>query len=177
MNVILKRRQLILATLVVALGAAVFVNWYYTGDSSLKENNGDSDYVQNLGEAQFVNATETTPSFEEMKFERQKNHDEALDELNKSLEKAGEGSAEAKEITKSIDELTKNHKTQADLESLIKTTVKTECFVTLNEKTATVVVTKSTLNEITSLQILSLVTENTDIEAGNVTMSEMADNK
>ena len=33
MNVLIKRRQLILATLVVALGAAVFVNWYYTGNN------------------------------------------------------------------------------------------------------------------------------------------------
>ena len=55
MNVILKRRQLILATLVVALGAAVFVNWYYTGNSSLStEDTTGSEYVQNLGEAKYV---------------------------------------------------------------------------------------------------------------------------
>lgn len=27
---IIKKRQLLLATLIIALGAAVFINWYYT---------------------------------------------------------------------------------------------------------------------------------------------------
>ncbi len=173
MNVILKRRQLILATLVLALGAAVFVNWYYTGNSAIEgEGTTDSEYVQNLGEAKFVNATEAPSSFEEMKFERQKNHDEAIDKLNKSLKSAPKGSAEAKDITASINELTKAFKAQTDLEALIKATVKAECYVTITEKNATVVVTKGTLNESTSLKILETVTQNTGIEAGNVTISE-----
>ena len=34
MNLLIKRRQLVMATLVVALGAAVFVNWYFTNSSN-----------------------------------------------------------------------------------------------------------------------------------------------
>ena len=58
MNVILKRRQLILATLVVALGAAVFVNWYFTNssDNVAGVNDTTNEYVQNLGEAKYVNS-------------------------------------------------------------------------------------------------------------------------
>ncbi len=173
MNIILKRRQLILATLVVALGAAVFVNWYYTGNSQLKTGDEKTQHVQNLGEAKYVNATESTQnSFEAMKFERKKQHDEALSELNKSLEAAQKNSPEAKEITESINALTKNYKIQTDIESLIKNAVKSESIVTLTEKTAQVTVTKSILNETTALKILEIITANTDIDAANVTIAE-----
>ena len=174
MNVILKRRQLILATLVVALGAAVFVNWYYTGSSSLStEDTTGADYVQNLGEAKYVNATgEQTPSFDEMKYEREKKNDEAIDTLNKSLEAAGKGTDEAKEITASINVITDRAKLENDLETLIKAKINSECFVTLTEDNAQIVVLKGTLNETTSLQILEIVTQNTDIDASKVIMSE-----
>lgn len=174
MNVILKRRQLILAVLVVALGAAVFVNWYYTGNSSLgAEETTNADYVQNLGEAKYVNATgDEVQTFDELKFDREKKNDEAIDELNASLEAAGKGTAEAKEITASINAITAQQKLETDLEALIKAKVNSECFVTLTESNAQVVVLKGILNETTSLQILEIVTQNTEIDAANVVMSE-----
>ncbi len=177
MNVILKRRQLILATLVIALGAAVFVNWYYTGNNSLAgEETTESDYVQNLGEAKYVNATgdttDTAQSFDEMKWERKKKDDEALDKLNTSLKAAATGSEEAKTITASVKEITERSKAEADLEALIKSKTKSECFVSLNDNKAQVIVPKGVLNEKTSLQILELVTTNTNVKPADVVMSE-----
>ena len=127
MNLLIKRRQLILATLVVALGAAVFVNWYYTGNNSsvqAPEETTESEYVQNLGEAKYVNATgEEADYFSEVKLNRQKSRDGALDALNKSLEKAKSGSEEAKEaLREAIDKLfvdvsvTENIKEESDPE-------------------------------------------------------------
>ena len=174
MNVILKRRQLILAILVVALGAAVFVNWYYTSDSSLSTNDTTSpQYVQNLGEAKYVNATgDNVQSFEELKYERKKKNDEAIDKLNKSLEAAGKGTDEAAKIAESIDKITKIAELELDLENLVKTKINSECFVTVTDKNARVVVHKGVLNETTSLQILELVTSNTQIPPDAVVISE-----
>jgi stage III sporulation protein AH len=174
MNVILKRRQLILAILVVALGAAVFVNWYYTSNTTLSpEDTTNPQYVQNLGEAKYVNATgENAQSFEELKYERKKKNDEAIDKLNKSLEAAGKGTEEATKIADSIDEITKNSELELDLENLVKTKIDSECFVTVTDKSARVVVHKGVLNETTSLQILELVTSNTQIPPDAVVISE-----
>ena len=49
MNLLIKRRQLVMATLVVALGAAVFVNWYFTKSSEnvAGTNEATNEYVQN----------------------------------------------------------------------------------------------------------------------------------
>ncbi len=177
MNLILRRRQLILATLIVALGAAVFVNWYYTGNSSLKEGEkADTEYVQNLGEAKYVNAeTETTENknfFNESKLSRDKANDKALDNLNDSLKAVRSGTDEAKEITASINALNNTIKLQNDLESLIEGKLQGECLVTINEGKAKIIVSKGKLNENTALQILTLVTENSDITAENVSIAE-----
>lgn len=174
MNVILKRRQLILATLVVALGAAVFVNWYYTGNNSLaSDETTQAEYVQNLGEAKYVNATSEAPeTLDEMKWERKKKDDEALDKLNKSLKSATSGSEEAKTITASVKEITERSKAESDLETLIKSKINKECYVSLTNSKAQVIVSKGVLNEKTSLQILELVTTNTKIKPSDVIMSE-----
>lgn len=176
MNLLIKRRQLILATLVVALGAAVFVNWYYTGNNSTiqsPEETTGSEYVQNLGEAKYVNATgDEADYFSEVKLKRQKSRDEALDKLNKSLEKAKSGSEEAKEITKSIDELTAQIKLESDVEALISAKLASECVAVINEKSAQVVVSKDSLNEDATLQIIDVITTNTDLTADKIKITE-----
>ena len=175
MNVILKRRQLILATLVVALGAAVFVNWYYTGNNSLKqvEETTESEYVQNLGEAKYVNAEATaTDYFSEVKLNRQKTRDEALDKLNTSLKNTKTGTDEAKSITASIDKLTLQIKQENDIESLITAKISGECVVVINDSSAQIVVKKGALNEDTALQIMDIVTTNTKLDASNIKITE-----
>lgn len=174
MNLIVKRKQLVLATLVVALGAAVFVNWYYTGgEIKSTEETTDTEFVQNLGEAKYVNATEPQgDSFEEIKFQRKKEQDEAIDKLNASLKEVTSGSEEAKSITASINALTSNSQLQTELEGLIKSKVNSECMVTLSENKAQVVVGEGILNEKTSLQILEIIISNTKINAEDVVMSE-----
>ena len=176
MNLLIKRRQLILATLVVALGGAVFVNWYYTGNNSTlqsPEETTATEYVQNLGEAQYVNATgEEAEYFSQVKLNRQKSRDEALEKLNKSLEKAKTGSDEAKEITKSIDTLTAQIKLESDVEALISAKLASECVAVINEKSAQVVVSKDALNDDSALQIIDVITTNTDLTADKIKISQ-----
>ncbi len=176
MNLLIKRRQLILATLVVALGAAVFVNWYYTGNNSTiqsPEETTGSEYVQNLGEAKYVNATgEAADYFSEVKLNRQKSRDEALDKLNKSLEKVKSGSEEAKEITKSIDELTAQIKLESDVEALISAKLASECVAVINDNSAQVVVSKDALSDDSALQIIDVITTNTDLSADKIKITD-----
>lgn len=176
MNILIKRRQLILATLVVALGAAVFVNWYYNGNNSIippAEETTQSEYVQNLGEAKYVNASgEEADYFSEIKLNRQKARDEALDKLNKALGKVKSGSSEAKEIIKSIDSLTARIKLESDIEALISAKLASECVVVISEKSAQVVVAKGALDQDAALQIIDIVSANTNLSADKIKITE-----
>lgn len=176
MNILIKKRQLILATLVVALGAAVFVNWYYGKNSEKLKSETDttkSEFVQNLGEAKYVNATgETADYFSEVKLNRQKSRDEALDKLNASLEKTESGSAEAEKITKSIEKLSARIKTESDIETLVCAKTGSECVAVLSDNSAQIVVESGTLGEDTALQITEIVTSNTKLSATDVKISD-----
>ncbi len=176
MNLLIKRRQLILATLVIALGAAVFVNWYYTGNNSTVRNPEEttgSEYVQNLGEAKYVNATgETADYFNQVKLNRQKSRDEALDKLNESLKTVKSGSDEAKEITALIDALTAEIKLESDIEALISAKLSSECVTVLGENSAQVVVPKDSLDDDSALQIIDIITSNTKLTASQIKITE-----
>ena len=175
MNLIIKRRQLILGTLVVALGAAVFVNWYYTnnGKEGLIKNNDETEYVQNLGEAQYVNAeANKSDYFAEARLNRDKARDEALDKLNKSLKTAVSGSEEAKAITASVNELSKQIKLESDLETLIKARISADCVAIINGESVQIIVEKGKLNDSAALQITDTVSSNTDIDTDNIKISE-----
>ena len=190
MNLLIKRRQLVMATLVVALGAAVFVNWYFTDSDSQVAEEGEtgSEYVQSIGEAKYVNsnnaetedttnnatatASKNTDYFTTVKLKRTKAHDEALAQMKALLKAAGESSKSAEEIGETIDSLSKTIKLEADIEALISAKLKCECVVMINNDNAEVVVTKGNLNDASILQIMDAVLNNTDIKAENVKISE-----
>ena len=60
MSKTISKKQIIFAGLLIALCAAVYVNWYYTKPmSEVKDGvQKETTEAQNLGEAQYVNATE-----------------------------------------------------------------------------------------------------------------------
>lgn len=178
MNLIIKRRQLAVATLTVALGAAVLVNWYFTekpekAKSPSAEQTTESEYVQNLGEAKYVNAEgKTSDYFSETQLKREKSHDEALNELNTSLSAAQSGSDEAQAIAASITALTGRVKLESDIESLISAKLGSECVAVIGEENAEIVVKKGSLTDDGILQITEIVTQNTGIPSSNVKITE-----
>ena len=190
MNLLIKRRQLIMATLVVALGSAVFVNWYFTNSEAnvVEESEKGSEYVQNIGEAKYVNsnnaetedttnnatatASKNTDYFTTVKLKRTKAHDEALADMKTLLKEAPENSKNAEEIGETIDSLSKTIKLEADIEALISAKLKCECVVMINDDNAEVVVTKGNLNDASILQIMDAVLNNTEVKAENIKISE-----
>ena len=179
-----------MATLVVALGSAVFVNWYFTNsdNKTVEESETGSEYVQSIGEAKYVNsdnaktesttqnatatASKNTDYFTTVKLKRTKAHDEALADMKALLKEAPESSKSAEEISESIDSLSKTIKLEADIEALISAKLKCQCVVMINNDNAEVVVTKGNLNDASILQIMDAVLNNTDVKAENVKISE-----
>lgn len=177
MNVIIKKRQLLVAALTVALGAAVLVNWYFTnsGDKKLADNTETTsgEYVQNLGEAKYVNAEgKQADYFAETQLKREKAHDESLEELNKSLTAVPSGSEEAQAITASITALTDKKKLEADIEALVSAKLGSACIAVINDGEAEIVVKKGSLNDDAVLKVMEIIESNTDIPASNVKITE-----
>ncbi len=174
-----KRRRLVTATLVVALGAAVFVNWYYTRSSdnlSAPEDN-ESEYVQNLGEAKYVNAQAVTKgaaedAFAEIKLNREKARDEALEELKSALKNAKSGTKTAEKVSESVEKYSASIKEEGDIEALISAKLSISSVAVINGKKANIIVEKGKLNDESVLVITDIVTSNSGVLPENIKISE-----
>ncbi len=179
MSKLTRKRQLITATLVVALGAAVFVNWYYTrsSDNLSTPDDNESEYVQNLGEAKYVNAeavtkAEAEDAFAEIKLNREKSRDEAFEELKSTLKNAKAGSETAEKVSKSVEKFSAAIKEEGDIEALISAKLSISSVVVINGKKANIIVEKGKLNEESVLVISDIVTSNSNVLPENIKISE-----
>lgn len=178
---VVKKKHLVTATLALALGAAVFVNWYY----SRPETQPTVDRVQttkvqeqeNLGDAQYVSATTAKADAETLagfKVKRNTARDEAEEALNKVIKDSKSSADAVKEASAALKELSSAIKTEADLENLITAKISKDCVVIIDSDVCQVIVPKKTLNENISLQIKELIVNQTQISAKNITIIELS---
>lgn len=178
---VLKKKHLLTATLALALGAAVFVNWYYskptTKPTADTVQTTRAQETENLGDAQYVSATTAKASEETMagfKVKRNAAHDEATETLN-SVVKDSKSTPEAvKQATAALKELSSDIKAEADLENLIAAKISKDCIVIIDSDVCQVIVPKGTLTDNVSLQIKELVVNQTKISSKNITIIELS---
>lgn len=164
-----KGRGVTLATLVLALGAAVYMNWNFaknapqavTADEdavsvSATADAGESVAVydplsteqaeetgnKNYGEAQLVSANQDsgTEFFESARLARSKARDEALDSIQKTLKNTALTDEEKEALTGELEQQVSNITTESSLESKIKAKGFADCVVTLGDGRADVTV-------------------------------------
>ena len=180
MGITVKKRQLIVATLVVALGTAVFVNWYYSkpqissasGDTSQTTVIESNATEGSLGEAQLVNAQTANEYFTKAKINRDEAHDEALEALNDIIKDSSSSPDSVTSAQKKLEELSTSIKTEADIENLITAKIGSECLVTINGEKIQVVLNKNTLNDTISTQITDIIVSQSDKFSENITLIE-----
>jgi stage III sporulation protein AH len=186
---LLKKRQLVMATLVLALGAAVFINWYYTkpaveadGKSVVttavsQEGLGtNTDDDGNLGASLYVANPyngKSSEYFAGAKLKRSAAHDEAKDTLGAVI---NGGKADEKAVSaaaKSLDTLSKAIKTESDCESLITAKTGGECVVIVDENSAQAILGGESIDSATALQIKEILMTKTGLPAEKITLVEL----
>lgn len=178
MSALVKRKQLVLAGLVVALGTAMFVNWYYTkpttniGEKISTEMTTSADV--NLGDAQYVNGTAQNTEkdyFAAAQLNRNNAHDKAKAALKEIIESNEAKEQEKSEASKQLNELTKNIQLEADIENLITAKISGACIVTLSDS-AEVVVGSGKLNDSVITQIKEIIVNKTEVAAEKIIIIE-----
>lgn len=186
MSILIRKKQILAATLVIALVAATGVNWYYSqymNEGSLTDVTTEQ-VSGNLGDSLLVAATtapaeETTAGsdsakyFSEAKLKRTEAEDEVIDNIEDILENTNLDSKEKGDISNLLSEYSANIKSQYDAENLIKAKTGSDCLVVINEGKCQVVLEKNTLNDTLILQITEIIEKNTNISAENLTIIEI----
>lgn len=173
MSKTISKKQIIFAGLLIALCAAVYVNWYYTKPmSEVKDGvQKETTEAQNLGEAQYVNATEAGDYFESAKLNRSKAHDDAQDALNKVIESDSADEESKAQAREKLNALAQSIQNEADIENLITAKTGGKVLVSIGD-TVEVILEKGTLNDTTALQIKEIVVNKTQISAEKITLVE-----
>ncbi len=182
------KRQLVLAALVVALGAAVYLNWQFTGDNAVLTATSTLSSEKNVGEAQLVNASassgESSESssgtsskssedwFADAKLSRQKSRDESVELLEKVLEDAGESAEAKKEAVAKSAEIAQNILKENNIESLIRAKGFGDCVVFIQNGECSVVIKGGKSVENGSVIIKDIVMGQADIEYDKIKIIE-----
>lgn len=161
-------RAVTLATLVMALGAAVYMNWSLSGQTPQASVPADTaadgqavavfdpletgtaaetadaaaEQAKNYGEAQLVSASQdsSVEFFEQARLTRTKARDEALDSIKKALKNAELDKAEKEQLTADLQAQVSSITAESELESKIKAKGFADCVVTLRDGRADITV-------------------------------------
>lgn len=199
---IAKKKQILTATLMIALVAAVAVNWYYTRPTSVSENESavqEETRAENLGDTILVAGTVSNTEevndkesneeeaqsaaaqadlesaeayFSEAKLKRTNMHDTIVNEIETVLSSDSVSQEEKSRVTDMLLDFKNSIKSETDTENLIKAKVGGECLVVINDSSAQVILQKGLLNDTVLLQITEIIEKNTNISAENLTIIE-----
>lgn len=180
----IQKRHIVLAALVLALGAAVFINWQFSDSGSSLIHKASKE----LGAATYVNAdtssddevanvskqtTKADEYFAKAATERQQAYDSAVETAKETL-KLADSSDEAK--TQAVEQLNKledNLVIQSNIESLLKGKGLSNCLCLIGEDSCTVCVLKEELVDDTPLIIKDAVLSQMDIDFNSITIIDV----
>ncbi|MCL2494621.1 MAG: SpoIIIAH-like family protein [Oscillospiraceae bacterium] len=182
MKKLLQKRQLVLATLVLALGAAVFVNWYYSNPSvaadaqtmapvqvtaSEDEHLGDSLYVHNPYGAS------AGEYFAGAKLRRGVAHDEAKEVLGAVFNDTRADTKAVADAGKALQTLANAIKLEADCEALITAKTGVDCIVTIGERSVEAVLGGPPIDGATAMQVKEILLQKTGFDILQVSIVEL----
>ena len=187
-------------TLAAALVIAVYLNWQYarTGvtleedavnvsavsqesvpvtDELMTEAEAVSSANKNYGEAQLVSVANNSGSkfFEEARLKRTKDHDEAMDSIQKALKSASLSAEEKKEYTSQLTGNLADHNAENEIETLVKAKGFADCLCFLQSGRAdlTVMTSGEALTAAQVAQIRDIVLSKSSVTAQNITVVEV----
>lgn len=175
------KRQLVLASLVLALGAAVYLNWQFAGAGKLPVEEG-SDVSSELGAAQLVNnayvetvsddlkQSETgsaSDAFAEARLNRQNSRDEAIELLDGVLEDAESDSDAKKAAVDQASAIAQNILKETNVENLLKAKGYENSVAYITEEECSVVVSGE-IKDTDTLIVQEIVIDQTGFSADKI---------
>lgn len=187
------KRQLVLAALIVALGAAVYLNWQFSDNSPLiATNTVASTAGHELGEAQLADApmsgnsksaSSAAPSkkanasaetyFSEARLSRQKSRDQAVELLEKVLADSKSNDATKKEAVNQAALIAQNTLRENNAENLIKAKGFQDCLVFIQNSECSVAVKTNDLTQNNAIVIKDIVSGQSGISYDKIKIVEV----
>ena len=182
MTRIFGKKQVILATLIVALGVAVYLNYYFSSQqppitdvngnpsTSSSHNLGDAQYVgsSNVVSAPVTSGTESGDYFVQARLNRENAREEALDIVKDMMNDVKATDEVKKQAAEKAAAIAQAVEQESKIESLIKSKGFADCVVYIEGENCSVVVRSEGLKPQESVQITEIVTTQSNVVAQNI---------
>ena len=182
MTRIFGKKQVLLATLIVALGVAVYLNYYFSSQQPpTTDVNGrptSSTSSRNMGDAQFVGNSSVVSSpestvdandyFVQARLSRESAREEALDIVKDMMNDVKATDEVKKQAAEKAAAIAQAVEQESKIESLIKSKGFADCVVYIEGENCSIVVRSEGLKPQESVQITEIVTPQSNIVAQNI---------
>ena len=181
----IKKRHIVLSALILALAAAVYLNWQFSDSGSSLLTPASKE----LGAATYVNANtkatvdeavktskesdQTDQYFAKCLTERKQAQDEAVTKAKEVITLTDSDEDLKKEAVEQMSKLEDIILAQSNIESVLKAKGFSQCICFISDDNCTVTVKKSELETDSPLIIKDAVISQTDIDFNNIKINEI----
>lgn len=183
MNMIIGKRQIVLAALVLGLGVAIYLNWEFSKSENSPGFVKSVDSIKNYGEAEFVKKDEekniaaisakSDEYFAQARLNRQKSRDESIEALKKMLDQSGSDQQKKDKLINDAAALAKTIESEGKIENIIKAKGFSEVMVYIQTDKVTVIVKTKGLKNSQVAQIKDVVITEMDVDPENISIVEV----
>ena len=200
---VLKKKELIAASLVVLIGVAGYLNWSYQDTMQVEDNSIYTETGKRLGEAEYVNAdvhpeesaapsseegaseeqqiaTEETSSenasdyFEKARMDREEARSKSMQILNDTIANENFDEDIRKQAQEQILKISQDVEKESAIENIAKAKGYEQICVTINEDMADIIVKKDQFSEQDVVKLTEIAVEQLKIPSNNIKVVEVS---
>ncbi|MDE5853017.1 MAG: SpoIIIAH-like family protein [Oscillospiraceae bacterium] len=179
LNIIIGKRQIIISSLVLILGIAVYLNWQFASlDQTLTVmdvfgENSQNSSTSNYGEAELV---QTQPSksddyFTQARLDKKTSHDEATDDISKLLSSSDISEEQRANATAQVLKIAEMGEQETSIENQVKAKGFEDCVAYVEADRVNVTVKIADMNAQQAAQIKDIIVSTTGISASNIVVT------
>lgn len=161
---VIGKKHIALCVMVLALGAAVWLNMKFSSDKYL----GEAKYVSNNSPTAVQTAGKSEDYFETAKKEREKARQKATEFIEETLKSENLTDADKQNALNSTKEMAIRMENEANIETLLKAKGFKKAVAVISEKNVNIIVKSDGLTTAQTLQIQDIVVEETKIPLSNI---------
>ena len=173
---IIGKKQILFFSLIIALGGALFINWYYTNNQNDNVEIETTD-ISYLGEAQYVNSNSVESStddyFKEARLKRTKAHDSSKSELNDIINSSNYDNETKKFAKDKLVNISEEIKLETDIENLITAQLGCDCLVTYNTENIEIILPQNVINDNDIIKVKNIVVTKTKLSSEQISIIEL----
>ena len=184
MNMIIGKRQIILAALILGLSVAIYLNFALANDSDLPTAGDTTSSGENYGDALFTGTDQTVIEtgtdeganaefFAQARLTRQKMREESVLTMQTMLSDTNLAKEEQQTMSEKAVTIAQAIEVENKIENLIKAKGFEECIAYINETGANIIVQTNGLLTSEAAQIKDIVLSETDLSASDVKIVEV----